>query len=71
MAIRFVQSSEQSAGSGPFAGFGELVSAGMSIVIAVFGACMSGIWLFATLAKFRKPVEQGYAVQSDSERPDQ
>jgi hypothetical protein len=57
MAIRFFQSSGQAAGSGPFAGFGELVAAGMSIVIVVFGASMSSIWAFATLAKFRKPVE--------------
>ena len=59
MAIRFAQSSGQAAGSGPFAGFGELVSAGMSIVIAVFGACLSSIWAFATLAKFRTPVGHG------------
>ena len=56
MAIRFVQGSEQAAGSGPFAGVGELVSAGMSIVIVGFGAGMLSIWVFATLAKFRKPV---------------
>ena len=57
MAIRFVQSSERAAGSGPFAGLGELVSAGMSMVIVVFGACLVSIWAFATLAKFRKPVQ--------------
>ena len=56
MAIGFVQGSEQAAGSGPFAGIGELVSAGMSMVIVVFGACMCSIWAFATLAKGRKPV---------------
>lgn len=54
MAIGFLQSSERAIGSGPFAGMGELVAAGMSIVIAAFGACMFGIWAFAKLAKFAK-----------------
>ena len=68
MAIRLVQSSEQAAGSGPFAGFGELVLAGMSIVIAVFGTCLFGIWVFAKLAKYREPVQQdaGPADASDA-----
>lgn len=54
MAIRFLRSSEQATGSGPFAGMGELAAAGMSIVIAAFGACMFGIWAFARLARFSK-----------------
>jgi hypothetical protein len=52
MAIGFLRMSEQATGSGPFAGMGEVVAAGMSIVIAAFGACMFGIWAFAKLAKF-------------------
>lgn len=54
MAIGFLQTSEQATGSGPLAGMGELVAAGMSIVIAAFGACMFGIWAFAKLAKFAR-----------------
>jgi hypothetical protein len=54
IAIRFLRSSEQATGSGPFAGVGELAAAGMSIVIAAFGACLFGIWAFAKLARFSK-----------------
>jgi hypothetical protein len=54
MAIGFLQSSERAIGSGPFAGMGELLAAGISIVIAAFGACMFAIWAFARLAKFAK-----------------
>jgi hypothetical protein len=54
MAMRFLRSSELAAGSGPLAGLGELMAAGMSIVLAVLGACMVGIWAFATLAKSGK-----------------
>jgi hypothetical protein len=54
MAIWFVQSSERAIGTGPFAGIGEIVAAGISIAIAAFGACLFGIWAFAKLAKFAK-----------------
>lgn len=54
MAIWFVQRSEQVTGSGPFAGMGELVVAGMSLVIATFGACLVGVWAFAKAAGFSK-----------------
>lgn len=65
MAIGFVQSSERAAGSGPFAGIGELLEAGMSIVIAVYGACMFGIWAFARLARFGE-VEEHQAGPADA-----
>ena len=51
MAVRLLRSSDLAAGSGPFAGLGELIAAGMSVALAVLGACMVGIWAFATLAK--------------------
>ena len=44
--------SARAIGSGPFAGFGELILAGMAFVLGVFGALVFGIWLFGTLAKF-------------------
>ena len=50
MATWFVQSSERAAGSGPFAGLGELVGVAMGIGIVALGACMCGIWAFAKLA---------------------
>lgn len=51
MAIRFVQMSQQAIGSGPFAGIGEFVAAGISIGFAALGVCMFGIWAFARLAR--------------------
>jgi len=50
LAAWLMQRSQQATGSGPFAGFGELVVAGTLIVIAALGACMFGIWAFAKLA---------------------
>jgi hypothetical protein len=50
LAYWSMQRSQQASGSGPFAGFGELVVAGTSIGIAALGVCMFGIWAFARLA---------------------
>jgi hypothetical protein len=48
----FMHRSAQVRGSGPFAGSGELVSAGISIGIIACGACMVCIWAFARLERF-------------------
>lgn len=48
----FLAASARAAGSGPFAGLGELIFAGMTIVLGVFGAFVFGIGLFGTLARF-------------------
>ena len=48
----FLAASARTTGSGPFAGLGELILAGMTFVLGVFGALVLGIWLFGTLAKF-------------------
>jgi hypothetical protein len=50
LAVWSMQRSQRASGTGPFAGFGELVVAGASIGIAALGVCMFGIWAFARLA---------------------
>jgi hypothetical protein len=52
-AAGFLEASEQATGVfGLFSGLPELFAAGLSIVAAVFGACLFGIWMFARLARF-------------------
>ena len=47
-----LDASDRAKGSGPFAGLGELAFAGMTIVLGIFGACVFGIGMFGTLARF-------------------
>jgi hypothetical protein len=48
----FLQSSALAQGAGPAAGLGELFAVALSACIILTGACMVGIWVFATLGRF-------------------